>query len=240
MDKISVIIPVYNVEKFLRECLDSVINQSYKDLEIILIDDGSQDKSGAICDEYALKDQRIKVVHKENGGLSSARNYGLDNMSGNFFTFVDSDDVISNCFIQTLYANLISSGASVSVCAYKTFSDNLKESDAILDKKVEILSGREALFKILSGSINFTVAWGKLYKTENFGVLRFPVGKNNEDEFYVNEICLAEKWVFTSEELYYYRFNQNGIINGKFNLSKLVAIEALENRKKFLIKNKKF
>lgn len=237
MDKISVIIPVYNVEKFLRECLDSVINQSYKDLEIILIDDGSQDKSGAICDEYALKDQRIKVFHKENGGLSSARNYGLDNMSGDFFTFVDSDDVISNCFIQTLYANLISSGASVSVCAYKTFSDNLKESDAILDKKVEILSGSEALFKILSGSINFTVAWGKLYKTENFGALRFPVGKNNEDEFYVNEICLAEKWVFTSEELYYYRFNQNGIINGKFNLSKLVAIEALENRKDFLIKN---
>lgn len=237
MDKISVIIPVYNVENYIRKCLDSVINQTYKNLEIILVDDGSTDKSGKICDEYAIKDERIKVFHKQNGGLSSARNYGLDNMNGVYFTFVDSDDAISDLFVETLYTNLILNEASVSVCSYKSFTDNLEKDEVVLDKKIEILSGKEALHKILSGSINFTVAWGKLYKTENFQELRFPIGKNNEDEFYVNEICLAEKWVSTSEELYYYRFNQNGIINGKFNLSKLVAIEALENRKKFLIKN---
>ena len=125
MDKISVIIPVYNVEKFLRECLDSVINQTYKDLEIILIDDGSQDNSGAICDEYALKDQRIKVFHKENGGVASTRTFGLREMSGKYFSFVDSDDVVDCDYIKILKENLEKSSAKISVCSYLDFENSL-------------------------------------------------------------------------------------------------------------------
>ena len=117
MDLISVIIPIYNVEQYLKECLESVINQTYRNLEIILVDDGSKDKSGKICDEYKNKDERIKVVHKENGGLSDARNAGMKIATGKYIQFIDSDDFIDKDMIETLYNLIIENEADISMCS---------------------------------------------------------------------------------------------------------------------------
>ena len=124
IDLISIIIPVYNVEQYLSRCIDSVINQTYKNLEIILIDDGSTDDSGEICDEYALKDNRIKVMHKQNGGVSSARNEGLDISKGNYIGFIDSDDFIEKDMYEFLYDLLTKNNCDISCCNKFIFKDN--------------------------------------------------------------------------------------------------------------------
>ncbi|HBF44853.1 MAG TPA: glycosyl transferase family 2 [Clostridiales bacterium] len=235
MDKISVIIPVYNVEKFLRECLDSVINQTYKDLEIILIDDGSQDNSGAICDEYALKDQRIKVFHKENGGVASTRTFGLREMSGKYFSFVDSDDVVDCDYIKILKENLEKSSAKISVCSYLDFENSLPLSYKNTD--CEIFDGKEFMKRILNGQKEFSVLWGKLYLAELFKNYKFQNFTVGEDEAFVNEISLLSKIVYCMDTLYFYRRNESSLINGKFTLDKLSGLESLEYRNDFLKKH---
>lgn len=232
MDKISVIIPVYNVEKFLRECLNSVINQTYKNLEIILIDDGSQDKSGAICDEYALKDQRIKVFHKENGGVASTRTFGLSEMSGKYFTFVDSDDVVDCDYIKILKENLEKSSAQISVCSYLDFKNDIPLSYKNTD--CEIFDGKEFMKRILNGQKEFSVLWGKLYLAELFKNYKFQNFTVGEDEAFVNEISLLSKIACCKDTLYFYRRNENSLINGKFTIDKLSGLESLEYRNDFL------
>lgn len=236
MDKISVIIPVYNVEKYLSECLDSVIRQTYANLEIILVDDGSTDTSGVLCDEYAKKDERIKVIHKPNGGLSSARNSGLNVFSGEYFSFVDSDDVIDKKYIQTLYDNVKRENCNLSVCSYLRFNDDVIEQEEI-KKEYSLFTGKECFQKILDGQIDLTVAWGKLYKRDFFGAFRFNEGQNNEDELYANNFIFVKKIVYTPSRLYFYRNNERSIINSGFSLSKLSAVEALESREKFLLEH---
>ena len=120
---ISVIVPVYKAEKYLDKCVQSIVNQTYKNLEIILVDDGSPDNCPEMCDEWAKKDSRIKVIHKENGGVSSARNAGLDNSFGDYIGFVDSDDFIENDFYECLYDNLVENGADISFCTFKTLDE---------------------------------------------------------------------------------------------------------------------
>lgn len=235
MDKISVIIPVYDVQDYLADCLESVINQTYTNLEIILVDDGSTDKSGVICDEYSKKDGRIKVVHKSNGGLSSARNSGLNVFSGEYFSFVDSDDVIDEKYIQTLYENAKRENCSLSVCSYLRFNDVIEREES--KNEYSIFTGKECFQKILDGQIDLTVAWGKLYKRDFFGAFRFNEGQNNEDEVYANNFIFVKKIVYTPCKLYFYRNNENGIIRGIFSLSKLSAIEVLEYRERFLLEN---
>jgi len=123
VDLISVIIPVYNVEPYLKKCLDSVVTQTYKEIEIILVDDGSTDGSGPICDEYAAQDKRIRVIHKRNGGLSDARNVGLDRCSGRYVTFIDSDDYVASDYVERLYRILVEYNADIAVCDYFEFYD---------------------------------------------------------------------------------------------------------------------
>ncbi len=193
--KISIIVPAYNVEKYIRYSLDSIINQTYKNLEIIVVDDGTPDNSGKIADEYATKDSRIKVRHKENGGLASARNSGLDIATGEYITFLDSDDCIYPEFMQKLYNMIESSNADVSECAFlRVDEDNLdcyneilkKENDKI-EEKIEEYDGKTAL-EILYGPnlhpyVKKVVVWNKMYKKELWKNLRFPEGKLHEDEF---------------------------------------------------------
>ena len=123
---VSIIVPVYNVEKYLERCLDSLINQTLKDIEIILVDDGSTDDSGNICDKYAKKDKRIKVIHKENGGLSDARNIGLSIANGRYLQFVDSDDFIHKQMIEILYNTIINNNADISICDFDKVYENTK------------------------------------------------------------------------------------------------------------------
>ena len=138
MDKISVIVPVYNVEKYLDKCVESIVNQTYKNLEIILVDDGSTDSCPEICDEWAKKDNRIKVIHKPNGGLSSARNAGMDSMTGSYIQFVDSDDYIKSNMIEVMYGNIIKGDYDVCVCNY-SFIDESDNVISATDFKKSIL-----------------------------------------------------------------------------------------------------
>ena len=231
--KISVIIPVYNVEKYLCACVNSVINQTYKNLEIILVDDGSTDKSGAICDEYALKDERIKVFHKSNGGLSSARNYGLDRMSGDYVFFLDSDDFISLQCLEKMLEVSIEQNADIVSSLNKRFAT---ESDLItqntVKKEIVVYSSKQTLENTFKKTENFfVVSWAKLYKYKTFDNLRFTEGVIHEDEFICHRLYgQINKFVLLKEELYFYRENPCSITGVKYNIKRPDYLLALEDR----------
>ena len=231
--KISVIIPVYNVEKYLCACVNSVINQTYKNLEIILVDDGSTDKSGAICDEYALKDERIKVFHKSNGGLSSARNYGLDRMSGDYVFFLDSDDFISLQCLEKMLEVSIEQNADIVSSLNKRFAT---ESDLItqntVKKEIVVYSSKQTLENTFKKTENFfVVSWAKLYKYKTFDNLRFTEGVIHEDEFICHRLYgQINKFVLLKEELYFYRENPCSITGVKYNIKRPDYLLALKDR----------
>lgn len=232
-DLISIIVPIYNVEKYLSQCVESLINQTYKNIEIILVDDGSKDNCGNICDEYAQKDNRIIVVHKENGGLSDARNKGIDIAKGKYFVFVDSDDYVSNKFVENLYQMILENDCDIAICDYLQFENTLPVQEE-LQIKVDVLSNIEVLSKIYSENVKMIVAWNKIYKKELFNQIRYPFGKINEDEFTTYKLIYkANKVAISNEPLYYYRFNSSSIMGSGFNEKRLQYIEALEERMQF-------
>lgn len=232
MDKISVIIPVYDVQDYLADCLESVINQTYTNLEIILVDDGSTDKSGVICDEYAQKEGRIKVFHKSNGGVAQARNFALRLVTGKYFAFIDADDVVLPEYLQILYTNLTENNCEASFCSYGDKMENLCPSGEVV-----IVDGRELMRRIVNGQRDLSVLWGKLFSFESFSSFIFPDYAVGEDEVFVNRTCLLKRVCYTTAKAYFYRTNPKGLINGGFSLSKLSALEALEIREKFLLEN---
>ena len=183
-DKISVIIPVYNVEKYLRKCIDSVINQTYHNLEIILIDDGSLDNCGSICDEYCVIDERIRVIHKSNGGLSDARNAGLDIACGEYIGFVDSDDWIDPEMFEQLHKDLKSTGKDISVCGYLREYEQNKLVRVVgndTHENILLMTPQEAMNELLEDDIIRNHMWNKLYRAKIFENVRFPLGRNFED-----------------------------------------------------------
>ena len=230
-DLISVIIPVYNVEAYLERCVDSVLSQTYKDLEIILVDDGSTDKSISICDAYAKKDQRIKVIHKENGGLSDARNAGLDMFNGNYVTFIDSDDWIEEDYIEYLHQLIVENQADLAVCDFNYIDEqgtlyNSPQNNG----HVYIWNQKEALIKLLTGNKMETSAWAKLYKSSIFveNSIRYPYGRLFEDipVTYVY-ILKSQSIVFGGRSLYNYFYRPQSISNMKFSPKRLHATEHL-------------
>lgn len=242
MAEISIIVPVYQVEEYIKQCIDSILAQTFKDFELILVDDGSKDKSGKICDEYAVKDNRIRVIHKANGGLSDARNKGLDNASGNYFMFVDSDDYIAPDMVECLYQNIIKRNADIAVCNFRCFFED-GEKDFSTENKAEVLSGKE-IFYYRKNERNYgfwTVAWNKLYKAETFQNMRFRFGKYHEDEFWANDIYQMDITVVAVEEaLYYYRQRNNGIM-GNQNIGKCFdIIEAFNERINIYLRQEKY
>ena len=180
---ISVIVPVYNVEKYLKKCIQSIINQTYKNLEIILVDDGSSDNSGKICDEFAQKDNRIKVIHKTNGGLSDARNAGLDVMSGEWVSFVDSDDFVSPYYIENLHYLVNKYDVDMAITSFvRFFNENTKlSSNKISNQEVLIHNPDEAIKNMLYGKYYSVSACFKIYKKDLFYNNRFTKGKIYED-----------------------------------------------------------
>ncbi|MBU3198080.1 glycosyltransferase [Clostridium estertheticum] len=210
---ISIIVPIYNVEVYIRNCVDSILGQSYENLEIILVDDGSPDNCGDICDEYRSKDKRIKVIHKKNGGLSSARNAGIDIASGDYLGFIDSDDWIESDMYESLYNALTSHKADISVCGrYIVEADKITTiSDS---EKAEVFTRREALSELVldeySGMKNF--AWDKLYKKELFDDIRYPEGKYYEDIFTTYKLfSKSNKIVDIKSPKYYYLLRGDSI-----------------------------
>ena len=233
MAQVSIIVPVYQVEKYLRQCIDSILAQTFTDFELILVDDGSKDQSGTICDEYAGIDGRVRVIHKENGGLSDARNAGLEQAAGEYFMFVDSDDYIAPTMIERLYNSIQSESADIAACNFCYVFDKKEKKDFSTDIKAEVLRGKEIFYyRKNDRSYGFwTVAWNKLYKSETFRNVRFRFGKYHEDEFWANDIYQLEIRVATIPEcLYYYRQRDNSIMGKESIARNLDILEALRER----------
>lgn len=230
---ISVIIPIYEVEKYLRKCVDSVLAQTYKNLEIILVDDGSPDNCGKICDEYAKKDNRVKVIHKRNGGLSSARNAGLDIAKGELVGFVDSDDYISPCMYEKLHNVLKTEQTDLALCDLEYVNkDGPFTNKNVPALKKETLTREEALKKLhnIPASVNH-----KLYKKKIFNGLRFRDGALYEDQFILHHIFnRLRKATIIIDKLYFYLQHSNSI-TAKYKYD-LDLVHALWERADFLAK----
>lgn len=210
---ISIVVPIYNVEKYLRACIDSILVQTYRNLEIILVDDGSPDGCSTICDEYKEKDQRIIVIHQKNRGLSGARNAGIDIAKGQYIGFVDSDDTIEPRMFEVLWNNIQSSGAGISICGRKI----VDEKGNMFNKKYTrqeqiVLDGKEAIIEMNSHRSFDMAAWDKLYDIELWEDIRYPEGKLSEDFFVIYQLLdKAKKVVWTPEPLYKYLLRSNSI-----------------------------
>lgn len=228
---ISVVVPIYNVEQYLERCVNSILQQTYQNLEIILVDDGSPDNSGAICDSYSFLDQRIKVIHRRNGGLSDARNVGLDMASGEFIAFVDSDDTIMPEMIEKLFQRIDIDQSDMSFCGYRQVNqDGDILSEVVLPDNV--LTGFEALKSSYEDiGVLYTLAWNKLYKKHLFQGIRFPVGKYHEDEFTTYKIIdQCVKISIVREALYLYYQRDNSIMQEDYSVKRLDGIEASYKR----------
>lgn len=224
---ISVIVPVYNVEHYLNKCIKSIINQKYTNLEILLIDDGSTDGSGAICEQYALLDDRIKVFHKANGGLSDARNYGIDRMNGEFVTFIDSDDSVSKFYVNNLYT-VFQEDIDISMSWFENIIQGNNPASAPKEKaeNIRIVNPKECYESLLYQKGVETSAWGKLYRKKLFQDVRYPVGKLYEDiPITMNVIHKCRKIAIISNIDYYYLHRKNAIQYTKFNPNKMQAID---------------
>ncbi len=235
---ITVVVPIFRVEKYLSRCVNSIISQSYKNLEIILVDDGSDDACPMLCDEYALKDDRIKVIHQKNGGLSNARNSGIKIAKGEYIAFIDSDDAVSLNFIQKLYDAIIKTGADIAQCNYLNFT---KELPTVQEDSVEaqVYSPKEMLIKLCQNrcAISTVVAWSKLYKTSLFNDVLYAEGKLHEDEFTTYKLFdKASKIAVIDQPLYYYFENSEGITHKKIDSRRLDAMEAFLERYDYYVK----
>ena len=223
MPKISVIIPVYNSKKYLSQCVDSVLNQSFKNFELILIDDESSDGSDLECDEYLKKDNRVVVVHQKNSGVSSARNAGLDIARGKYIAFIDSDDYIANDYLEVLYNALEKTNSDLAV-AYHTrfFTDKINDIKNINDTgRLLIVDSLDKFYKSFNERGNIDVVWNKLYKKELFDGLRFPVSRRYEDVYLIHRLLTkCESFCIIDKHLYFYRQHASSFIcnNNKVDL----------------------
>ena len=232
MDMISVIVPVYNNERYLHQCINSILEQTYTNLEIILIDDGSTDTSSQICDTYGQKDARVKVFHQANSGISVARNVGLDLASGEYIAFVDSDDFLDKNMYKQLMHILEVGNADMAICNFHQIDESGNQFDrpsSIVDEVVEPYLILERLAE-KRGWV-YIVVWNRLYKRKVFENVRFPVDKLHEDERVALPIYTAcKKVALTASAYYYYRINPNSIMGRKNCIAHLDGIEAVYNR----------
>ena len=233
--KVSIIVPVYNVETYLPKCIESILTQSYSNLEIILVDDGSEDTSGKICERFAKEDLRIPVIHKENGGLSDARNAGLEVATGNYYMFIDSDDYLSSDATETLLVAAKKNKCEISVCNMIRFSEDGKESDFYVPVHEEtVYRGNERY-----ATLNQPSVCNKMFKAELFDDVRFPKGKFYEDTFvYHRLVYKAESIVLTGKNSYWYLLRQGSILGRpQYTNRYFDFIEAVYCRAKFLVEN---
>lgn len=222
---VSVIVPVYNVEKYLNRCIESILNQTYKNIEIILIDDGSTDNSGKMCDEYKIKDARIKVIHKENGGLSDARNVGLSTATGDYVTFIDSDDDIKFDYVEYLYDLIKKYDVKMSICSYNiVWPKKIVNIGKYYEEKK--LTKLESLSRLLCEKGFGVSSCAKMYKKDLFKNVTFPKGKLCEDNGTTYKLIDQCEFIAYGEipKYNYYKRNDS-IMNTNFKLEKLDLIE---------------
>lgn len=232
-DLISIVVPVYNVENYVKECLDSILGQSYSNLQIIIVNDGSTDQSGNICEEYAKKDSRVEYVYQKNKGLSAARNKGISCAKGEFICFVDSDDYVHKKYVECLYYGMINNNADMSMCGYIRDGFFVEKKDNNI--KCNIYDGKEMMRNFYSFDVLFmNVAWNKLYRKKAFLNERFPEGMLYED-FALNARIMysCNRIAICDQELYFYRRNRQGITLSSFSEKQLDALKQIENRMLF-------
>lgn len=224
-DLISIVVPVYNVEQYIEQCIDSILQQTYSNIEIILVNDGSTDSSGEICERYAKKDKRIKLIQKKNGGLSDARNYGIVAAKGRYIGCVDSDDWIEADMYEKLYKACIDNDADISVCGH--FREYVNKT-VLYEQKYEILSANQALEKLIRGEELHDHAWSKLYKKFLFNEIEYPVGKLYEDVRTTYKlIAKSSKVISIPNPLYHYRQRKGSIAHGDFNENVFQLLESV-------------
>ena len=224
--KVSIIVPVYKVEKFLERCVESIIKQTYQNIEIILIDDESPDECPKMCDQYEIKDNRIKVIHKKNGGLSDARNAGLDIASGEYIAFVDSDDWIESDFIETLYMNAEREKADISVVGYQLIWADGRIRRFSRDEEYYVFDRENAIRELLKQQKFQCMVCQKMYRKQIFKTIRFPVGKIYEDvAIGLSTFLKAERVVVSGKVKYNYFQRSDSIVNAKFDKRKLFFLE---------------
>lgn len=220
---LSIIVPIYNVEQYLDRCIQSILNQTYQNLEIILVDDGATDCSGAIADSYAAKDKRIKVFHKENGGLSDARNYGLEHVTGDYILFIDSDDFIVNIMCERLITVASSNNADIVSCNYYIYrgDDDISIHTMSVQDDKRTFTGMDMLryYLLKTEPFDLNVVWNKIFKLDLFnGVepVRFPKGRVQEDNFTIFRLFLNANSIVTVNEPLYYYVQRAGSIMANF------------------------
>ncbi len=237
MALISVIVPVYNVEKYICRCIDSILEQTFRNFELILIDDGSSDNSGRICDAYAEREERIYVVHQKNRGLSAARNAGIDwaflNSDSQWLTFIDSDDWVHEHYLEALYTAVQSGGTEISCCRFEHTYGGMPEVDI---KKISAdFWDTETYF--CERNSNAIIACGKMFPKMCFQSIRFPIGKLHEDEYTIYKILFMYcKLAVVDQPLYAYYVNEDSIIHKKWSPKRLEEFGALKQQKCYLKK----
>ena len=228
---ISVIVPVYNVKKYLKKCVDSILSQTYSEFELILVDDGSKDGSGELCDDLQKLDDRIRVIHQENAGLSVARNTGTKAAKGDYIAYIDSDDWVMPNYLEELYQNLMEYQAQVSVCGYQVVGEY---AEVITDDKnkehvVSHYTGREATEQIVRYHKRFMItAWGKLYHKSVLDLLYYPDGRAHEDEFVTYKVFYESEKVAVSTKALYMYLQRDGSIMQSYSEKRLDALTALK------------
>lgn len=238
MPKISVIVPVYKVEKYIHKCIDSILRQSFQDFDLVLVDDGSPDTCPQICDDYTSRDKRIIVIHKKNGGLSDARNAGIDwameNSSSEWLAFVDSDDYLHPDYLQSLYQTAMKEEADLVVCDFIRVNDQeeiIEDEHSFVDL---VTADKKELFEIMYSEWRIVPAWNKLYHKTIFSQLRFAFGKIHEDNYAIHHVFWnCRKAAFIPAGRYYYRIRNDGIMATKTPKSRLDRMEALIEQYEF-------
>lgn len=241
MPKLSIIVPVYNVDKYLERCIRSILNQTYENFEIILVNDGSTDNSGIICENYSKVDSRIRVIHKKNEGVSSARNIGVDNAKGKYIGFIDPDDYINKYMYEILINVLKKNNSDMVICDYYKIAEKYIDGKEINNPIniesiiVDSITGTEAIDKLFECGEKFIFTWNKLYKSYLFDGLRYKVGKIYEDEFLAHRILYRCKSISViNEQLYFYVQRRGSIVNSEFTTKKFDKVYAVKDRVDFL------
>lgn len=228
---VSIVVSVYNGEKYLARCLDSLTNQKYNQIEIILVDDGSTDTSGVICDDYMKKDSRIRVIHQKNGGISAARNAGLETAQGEYLVFCDADDIVTEYYVENLYRSIKSTDADMSVCGYQYYKegDIIQKGFPYNQDKIKIVDTKECLERAFYQDQMYTTIWGKLFKKNIWKNLVFPVGRLYEDIPTMYQAIFDSKKVVIIENIdYYYAINEGSITQKPFSMREMDAIDFMD------------
>lgn len=232
---ISVIVPIYNVEAYLNRCVESIVNQTYQNLEIILVDDGSPDKCPKMCDEWAIKDSRIKVIHKKNGGLSDARNAGMKIATGKYISFIDSDDYVALDFFETLLSVMEKENSDIAECNVVKFYEDGRSEKYSDDLAITTFDTESALTGLIAENPFHQHVWNKLYKTQLVKDIPYAVGKLNEDEFWTYQVFgRAQKVSKINKTMYHYFQRSSSIMGESYNIRRLDALEGKANRQKYI------